>query len=182
MVHIARWLELPDPVAARGEIERIFFAASGTQTFASDEVRAAFRERWLGRYFDHDPALVYVAVAPDGAITGYLVGSFDDPALAPRFSDIGYFARFAELNARYPAQLHVNLDERARGAGTGGLLVEAFVDEVRRVGLPGVHVVTGQGVRNVTFYERLGFIERGHLTTNGKTVVFLGRDVSAARG
>ena len=176
-MRIAKWSELPDRDAATTAIDKIFFAASATQTFADDATRAAFRERWLGRYFTHDPQRVFVAIAENGAIVGYLVGSFDDPAKAARFSDLAFFADFAQLTARYPAQLHVNLDASARGGGIGGLLVEAFVAEVCHAGVPGVHVVTGQGVRNVGFYTRLGFIERGTRTAHGKTVVFLGRDV-----
>lgn len=174
----------PQGVAAVAQgIERIFFAASGTQTFATEGARSAFRERWLGCYLTHDPQHVFVAwddatVGP-AAVVGYLVGCLDDPALTARFASIGYFRTFAPLTARYPAHLHVNLDARVRGAGVGGRLVEAFCDDVRAAGLPGVHVVTGQGVRNVRFYERLGFLERGGGTFNGHSVVFLGRDLSA---
>jgi GNAT superfamily N-acetyltransferase len=176
---IKKWLDLPDPSMARTAIEGIFFAASGTQTFASAADKVEFLHRWLGRYFTHDPGLVFVATNPDGQIIGYLVGSLDDPAKAARFADIGFFADFKELTARYPAQLHVNLDASARGSGIGGQLVEAFVGCVRTARLPGVHVVTGRGVRNVGFYERLGFIERGGLATNGRDIVFLGRDLAA---
>ena len=179
-VSIVRWLDLRDQQQARTDIERIFFAASGTQTFATAAAKCAFLERWLGRYFEHDPGLVFVALAgakPEQRITGYLAGSLDDPAKAPRFNDIGYFAMFAELTARYPAHLHVNLVASGRGAGTGSRLVEAFAGSVRAAGLAGVHVVTGLGVRNVSFYERLGFAERGRLETSGKAIVFLGREL-----
>jgi hypothetical protein len=41
--------------------------------------------------------------------------------------------------------------------------------------LPGVHVVTGRHQRNVGFYHRLGFLERGHSTRGTTDVVFLAR-------
>lgn len=176
-MEIRRWDSLAEPDEARAEIERIFFEASGTKVFASDAARDAFSARWLGRYLTGDPAHVFVALDTTGEIMGYLVGCLDDPARTARFTDIGYFADFAGLTARYPAHLHVNLDARARGAGVGSRLVEAFCEQVRKGGLPGVHVVTGQGVRNVSFYERLGFIERGSATFNGHGIVFLGRDL-----
>jgi GNAT superfamily N-acetyltransferase len=125
--------------------------------------------------------LVFLALDDEATVIGYLVGSLDDPARAPRFADIGYFSTFAALTARYPAQLHVNLDASSRGGGIGAALVDAFVAEVVRAGLPGVHVVTGRGVRNVAFYERSGFLERGSLETNGKAIVFLGRDLEGLR-
>lgn len=178
MTQIVCLSSLADRPDAYASIERIFFAASGTKTFASEEARDAFRERWLGRYLVHDAGHVFVALDGARRIVGYLVGCLDDPARTERFGDIGFFAGFAPLTARYPAHLHVNLDEAARGAGIGGLLVEAFCEQVVAAGLPGVHVVTGKGVRNVGFYERLKFFERGSAAFNGHEVVFLGRDLS----
>jgi GNAT superfamily N-acetyltransferase len=178
VTRIVKWIEQPGSDAARAAVERIFFAASGTQAFSDAAARLVFRDRWLDRYFDHDPGLVFLALDDATTVVGYLVGSLDDPALAPRFADIGYFAAFAPLTARYPAQLHVNLDASSRGGGIGAALVEAFVAEVVRARLPGVHVVTGRGVRNVRFYERSGFLERGSLESNGRAIVFLGRDVA----
>jgi GNAT superfamily N-acetyltransferase len=174
---IRRWIDLPDAERSRRDIEGIFFAASGTREFPSADAKAAFAERWLGRYLAHDAALAWVAVAADDSIDGYLVGSLDDPALTPRFADIGYFADLAGVTRRYPAHLHINLADRARNRGLGGRLVEAFVAQVRAGGLPGVHVVTGRGLRNVAFYQRLGFQERAATTYNGRPVVMLGRDV-----
>ena len=176
MTTIKPWANVVS-AATTAAVERIFFAASGTQAFASDEARAAFKERWLGRYLLHDAAHGFVAVGDDGAIEGYLVGSLDDPAQTERFGDIEYFAIFSEITARYPAHLHVNLDARARSQGTGSALVEAFCDHAREAGSRGVHVVTGRSARNAGFYERLGFYERGTTKSAGHAVVLLGRDL-----
>ena len=178
MTEILRLTGLSDRRAAEAAIERIFFAASGTKSFASAGAREAFRERWLGRYLVHDAGHAFVALDGARRIVGYLVGCLDDPARTARFGDIGFFAGFAGLTARYPAHLHVNLDESARGAGIGGLLVEAFCEQVRAAGLPGVHVVTGRMARNIGFYERLKFFERGSTAFNGHEVVLLARDLS----
>src|SRR5262245_27352804 len=93
--YIHRWQSMPYRDRLLPEIEAVFFQASATQSFAGDSERAAFRERWLGRYLTHYPEYAYIALAPDGTVAGYLVGSLDDPAITPLFSDIGYFARFA---------------------------------------------------------------------------------------
>lgn len=159
------------------ELDSIFFASSNTKAFASDEVRAQFRERWLGRYLTHDPQWAYIAFMEEGDVAGYLVGALDDPALAPRFSDIGYFGRFAELTKRYPAHLHVNLAERFRSGGIGSQLVQRFCADAATSGAPGVHVVTSRGARNVRFYERNGFLEAGSDGEGGKEVVFLAREL-----
>lgn len=163
--------------ASTAAIERIFFAASGTQTFIDPATRAAFHERWLGRYLSHDSDHVWLASHEHGATLGYLVGSLADPARTARFADIAYFEHFATLTQHFPAHLHINLDADARNQGIGGKLIESFCDQVRAAALPGVHVVTGKGIRNVAFYERLGFIERGALAANGREIVLLGRVV-----
>lgn len=177
-MEIVQWDSLADPEPARMAIRRIFFEASGTKSFASEAARDTFFERWLGRYLVHDRKHVLVALNGEGEVLGYLVGCLDDPARTKRFGDIGYFAEFALLTARYPAHLHVNLDVQARGAGVGSLLVQAFCEQVAEAGLPGVHVVTGQGARNAGFYHRLGFFQRGTAVFNGHGIVFLGRDLA----
>jgi ribosomal protein S18 acetylase RimI-like enzyme len=177
MVTIQRWIDLPGRATAETAITQIFFQSSATQTFADHRTRDAFRQRWLGRYLTHDANHVWVATSPDHAIVGYLIGSIDDPAQVDRFSDITFFSAFAELTKVFPAHLHVNLTADARGQRIGEALVERFVQDVRSAGLPGVHVVTGATARNVGFYNRLGFIERGTLPTPGGAIVFLGRTI-----
>ncbi len=178
MATIVRWGDMPDRAAITAAITAIFFETSATQSFADEATRAAFKERWLGRYLTHDGQHVLVAVNEAGQAIGYLVGAFDDPAVAERFSDLAFMRAFAELTADYPAHLHVNVTASARGQRIGERLVERFVDDVRAARLPGVHVVTGRGVRNVGFYTRLGFAERGSQPTANGAMVFLGRNVA----
>jgi GNAT superfamily N-acetyltransferase len=118
---------------------------------------------------------VYLAIAADGTLAGYLAGAVDDPARAARFSDIGYTKDFAHLTAAYPAHLHVNLAPAYRNGGIGAALVSAFAADAARAGAKGVHVVTGAGSRNVGFYTRNGFAELARARYSGHDVVFLGR-------
>lgn len=175
---ILRWNDVPDRSRLLPEIDAIFFESSATKSFADDAERAQFRERWLGRYLDRYPVHAYLALATDGAVAGYLVGSLDDPAATPLFADIAYFRDFAALTAVYPAQLHVNLAPRSRGQGLGARLIESFVEDARRAGAKGVHVVTGRGMRNVGFYLANGFREAGSLTMGARDIVFLARSLT----
>jgi GNAT superfamily N-acetyltransferase len=159
--------------AARASIDTIFFDASGTQAFASEAERAAFRTRWLGRYLAADPEHCLVAVA-DHTVIGYLVGALDDPAVTERFADVGYFREFAHLTPAFPAHLHINLAPDARNQGVGARLIEAFAAHALRAGSPGMHVVTGAASRNVRFYDACGFAEVERLDS-AKPIVFLGR-------
>ncbi len=141
-----------------------------------------FRERWLGRYLEHWSELAFLAFASrdSGArqVAGYIVGSLDDPARSAMFDDLGYFKALAHLTAKFPAQLHINLDPQWRGRGTGSALVAAYVEEARRRGAPGVHAITTRGMRNVRFYERCGFAEQGQCDWQGRQILFLGRALS----
>jgi len=178
VIGIVKWTEASPALRTPGVLDTIFFEASGTKSFASDEARSAFRERWLGRYLSDYPQWVYLALSSDGGVAGYLLGCLDDPAHTTLFSDIGYFNSISALTRRYPAHLHVNLAPEFRGRALGRQLVEAFMGDAARAGCPGVHVVTATGMRNVAFYERNGFLERGRFEANGRVLLFLGRDLS----
>lgn len=178
---ICRLVDCPDATKTITQIETIFFEASATQRFADGAARAAFRERWLGRFLEHDRDWVYVAVAKDGEgahhgrVIGYLLACLQDAARLDRFSDLAYFQVFKAQTARFPAQLHVNLDQAARGRGIGSRLIDAFVDDARQASCKGGHVVTSRGMRNVSFYNRNGFIERAATCWKNRELVFLGR-------
>jgi RimJ/RimL family protein N-acetyltransferase len=58
----------------------------------------------------------------------------------------------------YPAHLHINLDVAARGRGLGQDLMEAYIDQLRHFGIPGVHLnTTSVNVAACRLYEKIGF-------------------------
>ncbi|MGI9403487.1 MAG: GNAT family N-acetyltransferase [Hyphomicrobium sp.] len=179
-IAIRRWADIAERERLLPELEAIFFEASGTNSFASEADKKAFRERWLGRYLEHDPEWVHLAFDPNDTLAGYLIGSLDDPARTARFGDIGYFKDFSALTLDYPAHLHVNLAPAYRNLGIGAKLIDTFAAAAARAGAPGVHVVTGTDARNTSFYARTGFRELGRARSNSNEVVFLGRGLFAA--
>ena len=159
------------------QIDAIFLQTSAKPPPPGPE-QQAFRERWLGRYLGGGTDVLLLALADKDMVAGYLVGALEDPAPQERFADIGYFrADFAHLTRLFPAHLHINLDQRFRSQGIGARLIETFAATARRAGAPGVHAVTGRGMRNVGFYQRCGFLERGSALWNGGEIVFLGRSL-----
>lgn len=158
-----------------GELDPIFFDASATTSFPSPEAKAAFRERWLGRFLTTWPHLTHVASDAEGHIVGYILGAHENPATDPRFADIGYFRELAPLCDRYPAHLHINLATHARGSGLGARLIEAFLADARATGCPGVHLVTGRDSRNRSFYARNRFTLAASLDWAGTPIVMLAR-------
>ena len=163
------------------EVEAIFFEASG-RAFEPGRERDAFRERWLGRYLDTPGDVVLLAIVGD-TVAGYLAGALSNPSEQDRFSDLDYFrTHFAEPCRRFPAHLHINLAPAFRSLGIGRRLIEAFAVLAGQAGAPGVHVVTGKGMRNVRFYERCGFEEIASAPWHGRDVVFLGRALGSGAG
>jgi GNAT superfamily N-acetyltransferase len=179
-VEICRWDSFSEPERARliADLDHVFFASSARQSFADQQERTAFRERWLGRYLSHFPQYVWIACSADGHAVGYVIGSHADPAHDPLFADLPFLGDFSALTARYPAQLHVNLADGWRGRGIGARLVQAFGDAARAAGAPGVHVVTGAGMRNVSFYLANGFAQVGSTVIDGRELLLLGRTLS----
>jgi GNAT superfamily N-acetyltransferase len=163
------------------QVEAIFFEAS-QRPIARGPEREAFRERWLGRYLSGGSDVVLLALAGGKRVAGYLVGALENPAAQPRFADLGYLrADFAELCRRFPAHLHINLAPAFRSRGIGGRLIEAFAVRAAGAGPPGMHVVTGEGMRNVGFYLRHGFLPCARAHWNGRMVVFLARELRPPR-
>lgn len=178
-IEIRRFSDIAVDDHLNAELDRIFFEASVTTSFASLDVRAAFRERWLGRYLTHEPHLAFLAFdgsnSAPASLAGYVVGALEDPARCERYADIGYFPFLADLTRRFPAHLHINLAPHARGHGLGSILIGRFVAEARASGSPGLHVVTGAASRNTRFYKRNGFTYEHRFSWGGGEQVLLGR-------
>ena len=180
MIHRLNALSGAERDDALTALERIFFASSLRRTFADNAARAAFFATWTGWYVRRAPQDVLLWRDPhdfsddgpddgpdDCGWAGYLTGCRDSAGAAELFRTIPLYDRFSDLFAAFPAHLHVNVDETRRGLGIGAALVAAFVQDCRT----GVHVVTGAGARNRTFYLRCGFsqeVERDGLLFMGR--------------
>lgn len=175
---IVRLTELPGWQERAAELNPIFFEASLTTSFPSEDARAQFHERWLGRFLVHWPQLAHVAVAEDGKLIGYIIGAHADPAEDARFADIGFYRHLAHLTPGYPAHLHINLAAEARSQGVGSRLIAAFERDVSSAGLPGVHLVTGRASRNRSFYARNGYLPLAELEWGGTPIVMLGKSLA----
>ena len=180
IISIRPLLAAPLSPALEMQLDAVFFSSSNTQTFASPADRAAFRERWLGRYLRSDPEHAFVAVDGAGLAVGYIVGSIGDIAHLARFADMASARTFAHLSARYSAHLHINVDERFRSGGLGARLIETFAAHCESSGATGVHALTSAGSRNVAFYLRNGFHVAGRSGTGAAEVVFLARAFPAS--
>jgi ribosomal protein S18 acetylase RimI-like enzyme len=138
---------------------------------------------YVGPYLAQGSATQLVVV-DDAGVCGYLLSTDDTsafeawaerswwPALRTRYpspSDGSPDAELvrlihapevtpAELTEAYPAHLHIDLLERARGRGLGRALVQRLLGELRDRGIRGVHLGADASNTNaIGFYEHLGF-------------------------
>lgn len=132
-----------------------------------------------------EPDLCFMLTA-DGTPSGYILGTRDTlaftrwcatewfPALRARYplpaadddSPDAHAVRsihrgqmgHPEIAATYPAHLHIDILPVGQRQGMGRRMMATFLDRLRALGVPGVHL--GVGKRNagaLQFYERMGF-------------------------
>lgn len=140
---------------------------------------------YLGPYVELEPELAFVVRAA-GDPVGYVVATADTAAFAAACEERWWpplrahyrahpprpgsadarLVRLVEEGvdtdggwlAAYPAHLHVNLLEPARGAGAGRALLTRLVAALEERGVPGLHLeVASANTNAVAFYRHLGF-------------------------
>ncbi len=72
-VIIEPYLMRPRTQRQLADLDHVFFTSSATQQFSGAAERAAFRERWLGRYLLADATHAFVAIEAD-RVVGYVIG------------------------------------------------------------------------------------------------------------
>jgi ribosomal protein S18 acetylase RimI-like enzyme len=141
---------------------------------------------YAGPYVVHSPEFVTV-LADELGIAGYVVGVADSrafeaelerswwPALREQFPSVEEFVRPPrspeQLVDRYPAHLHIDLLDRARGRGLGRELIERLCGQLVERGVPGIHLgVSASNPNAIAFYEHLGF-ETAEADEHGRWMV-----------
>ena len=125
----------------------------GYLTGCPDSRRFLFEKRWL---FDFP---LYVQTLAGGFPTNGDLTRFQTRFLK---KDRGPEDRFSissteQVLTEYPAHLHMNLDAAARGRGVGRKLVDRYREELRAIGVHGIHLYCGP--KPLPFYEKVGFQE-----------------------
>ena len=135
-------------------------------------------------YAYFEPDLCFV-LTRDHQPCGYIVGTRDSMAfseqcerdwfaplreryLLPPANDVSLQARMIrqlhlgyqlpDAVAPYPAHLHIDILAEGQGQGMGRQLIETFINRLRELGVPGLHLGVGkQNSRAIGFYDQLGF-------------------------
>ncbi len=74
----------------------------------------------------------------------------------------GAYPTTRNLLKEYPAHVHINLCQTARGGGVGEQLLEAFLRQAKEAGIAGVHANVSEGnAGGRKFFEKFGFVPHG---------------------
>jgi GNAT superfamily N-acetyltransferase len=145
-------------------------------------------EVFVGPYVMFEPGLAFTLEGARGP-AGYVLGAFDTadfnrrlksewlPRLRKLHPDPGDdstlwqgsdwvrhvvhhpFLDFPTVLAPYPSHVHIDLLVEARGQGIGRHLMQTIMEELARLGSPGVHLqVNLKNAAAQAFYSNLGFV------------------------
>jgi GNAT superfamily N-acetyltransferase len=157
------------------QVSAIFWETAARKMFQSIDERVHFQERYLNLYLENGIALV---ARLEGEVVGYIIGVTDTLARPDILQHNPHLKNFEDLFKRYPAHLHINCTERVRGQGMGGVLLQAFEAELRKLAVVGVHLITAAGARNISFYNKNGYEHRVERLWEGRSLLFMGKSLS----
>lgn len=173
MINIKTLNQFSSESSVYRQIESIFFEASSLKEFSSPERKSAFFKRWCGDYAERFPQTFYLMLEGE-KLLGYLSGCLDSKT-AGSFLEVPGYCVFNDLFDEFPAHLHINFHQDCRGRGLGSHLMQAYIEELDKKGIRGVHLVTSPGAQNITFYSRLGFNHQVVRSFKEMQLLFMGR-------
>jgi ribosomal protein S18 acetylase RimI-like enzyme len=161
------------------------FFGDPVEIFLDD--RQAFCDAFPTYYTDQEPEHAWVACIK-GEVVGFLLGCVETSQQRAWFRKtlpgmignavrgvyriskrtLNYTAQITQAALRgefthvdlasYPAHLHINLEACSRGLGLGWRLIEAYLGQLRQLGVPGVHLeTTSQNQAACHLYRKAGF-------------------------
>lgn len=161
-------------------LEEIFFISSSKQNFSSPLERQQFFNKWTDYYLKINKEDVYLDIEND-RLRAYLMGCRDSLQAKAFYKDLmPSYLVFEDLFKIYPAHLHINAHPDFRGQGAGAGLIEHYCQILKRLNLPGVHIVTSPKSKNVAFYQRAGFTFTETRLFNSYELFFMGRPLAAS--
>ena len=158
------------------QLREIFFESSSRKTFESESAREAFFHKYLGHYLGRYPDLARVALI-NGEVMGYIVAS-PETNQEDLFLLQPHLIMFKNYFAQFPAHLHINCHQDARGLGLGSLLINSTLNILAKGNINGVHIMTSPESKNTSFYRKLGFTFETVEEFHGSAILFMGREIS----
>lgn len=138
------------------QFRELFFITSARKSFASEEEKEQFFQKWTAFYFANSSEYIYLALK-DGELLGYLTGHPHSAQCRELYLNNFTFAIFEDYHFDFPAHLHINCHPQSARKGIGRKLIDRFCSDLSSMGIGGVHIVTSPVAENVLFYQKCGF-------------------------
>lgn len=156
-------------------IEEIFFESSSIKDFKDEKEKIDFKFKYLDYYKDKKFFFYKKHQEVLGYICGVLKTSENMFDLYPYYKELN-----PSLLERFPSHLHINLSKKSRGRGIGSLLIEHFIQSLKREKICGVHIFTGTKSRNISFYEKNSFGFALSVRYHKSLIKFMAREISSS--
>lgn len=174
MIEILKFREVfPKHKEVQNHFEKICLEAAANPV--EKDKQKAFLDKWLNSYLELFPEFSFAAWDESKKeALGYIICCPDTARFYEKL-DQKNLEIWKESFNEFPAHLHINCAPQARGHGVGGKLLNALEEELKKHSLPGLHLITALGARNVGFYKKNGYGLIDQRSFNNIELVLLGK-------
>ncbi len=157
-------------------IRQIFFSTSNKQTFTDKKSKEQFFYTWCGIYLTTCIDFFYLYMNEQNTPLGYLAGH-PGPTISEKKISYPGMILFEKQITPFPAHFHINLDKNFRGFGAGTSLVKTFNEKLTSKKVRGVHIITTEKAKNISFYKKNGFVPIELKRSNKLNLLLMGKNI-----
>lgn len=145
-----------------------------SQCFTDKKVENFILSTYCNYYIENEKETCFIAVDGNDTAQGYILCAPDCRRFAKNFRPyirqagksgfVSGATAWGEcmitrlFSRRYPAHLHIDINDGFRRSGTGTALMNALTSRLREMNVQGVMLVVGTGNKGgIAFYEHYGF-------------------------
>lgn len=156
------------------QIQQVCINTGPIEASTNIKVRETILNTYCNYYIEQEPENSFALVDENDDAQGYIFSAPDfkkyrkgiKPYLkkVKETAGLGILEAYAELigtgffSIRYPAHMHIDINEGFRGNGNGSAMVNTLFEHLRSKGVKGVMLIVGTGnKRGINFYKKNGF-------------------------
>ncbi len=158
----------------KDELRQVCINTGPKETATDKNTRDFIIYTFCDYYLEQEPQNVFALVDENDTAQGYVFGAEDfaryRKGLTPYLRKVrktglkNYVSALGEVflhrlfSGKYPAHLHIDINEGFRGGGNGSRMIQKQLENMRSKGIKGIMLVVGtENKRGIKFYEKNGF-------------------------
>lgn len=157
------------------DVRRVCLNTGPREVFTNPQLRDYILSMFCDYYCEQEPENVFVLVDENDVAQGYVFGAANFKSYLKKMKPylakvkktgkenykeaIGEMLGHALYSFKYPAHLHIDINEGFRGNGNGSRMIATLTDHMRvDVGVKGIMLIVGTGnINAINFYKKNGF-------------------------